>query len=387
MPPSISIVVIDSDVDSLENIVKYVNKLGSKVIIEGTAANFERGYELVHKKRPMVVIMEIKTGELDACIDNIQMVLSRFPHLSIFALCDDRSADTILKVMRAGAVEYLLKPASEVDLTSALQKIGRLWITKTEEGAEQGHIYAFYSPKGGVGVTTLAVNTATSIHNLTKKPTIVVDLDLIAGDVTTFLNMNPSYSISDVTMNTSRLDASFLQGVIARHESGIHVLAEPKRIEEGVSLASEDLVKVLSLLKTMFSYIIIDTETGLNNKTMTALKMADTIVLTTVLSLPGIKNIQRYMSYFENLNLKPKIMLVINRYLNKGEIKLEDAVKILKQAVKWSFPNKYEDAMKCLNKGVPLNAGIPKSELNESVKDFAKLLISKKQEGVKYANK
>jgi pilus assembly protein CpaE len=387
MPPSISIVVIDSDVDSLENIVKYVNKLGSKVIIEGTAANFERGYELVHKKRPMVVIMEIKTGELDACIDNIQMVLSRFPHLSIFALCDDRSADTILKVMRAGAVEYLLKPASEVDLTSALQKIGRLWITKTEEGAEQGHIYAFYSPKGGVGVTTLAVNTATSIHNLTKKPTIVVDLDLIAGDVTTFLNMNPSYSISDVTMNTSRLDASFLQGVIARHESGIHVLAEPKRIEEGVSLASEDLVKVLSLLKTMFSYIIIDTETGLNNKTMTALKMADTIVLTTVLSLPGIKNIQRYMSYFENLNLKPKIMLVINRYLNKGEIKLEDAVKILKQAVKWSFPNKYEDAMKCLNKGVPLNEGIPKSELNESVKDFAKLLISKKQEGVKYANK
>ena len=378
MPPSISIVVIDSDVDSLGSIVKHINKLGTKVLIEGTAVNFERGYELVHKKRPVVVIMEIKTGELDVCSDRIQMMLSRFPQLSIFAVCDDRSADTILKVMRAGAVEYLLKPVSEMDITSALQKIGRLWLAKTVEEAEQGHIYTFYSPKGGVGVTTLAVNTATSIHNLTKKPTIVVDLDLIAGDVTTFLNMSPSYSISDVTMNTSRLDASFLQGVITRHESGIHVLAEPKRIEEGVSLASEDLVKVLSLLKTMFSYIIIDTETGLNNKTMTALKMADSIVLTTVLSLPGIKNIQRYMNYFENMNLQPKIMLVVNRYLSKGEIKLEDATRILKQSIKWSFPNNHEDAMKCLNKGVPLNTGTPKSELNDSVKEFAKLLISKK---------
>jgi pilus assembly protein CpaE len=367
--------------------VKYINKLGTKVLIEGTAASFERGYELVHKKRPMVVIMEIKTGDLDACVDRIEMVLNRFPQLSIFAVCEDRSADTILKVMRAGAVEYLLKPVSEVDMTSALQKIGRLWISKTAEETEQGQIYAFYSPKGGVGVTTLAVNTATSIHNLTKKPTIIVDLDLIAGDVTTFLNMSPSYSISDVTLNTSRLDASFLQGVIARHESGIHVLAEPKRVEEGVALANEDLVKVLSLLKTMYSYIIIDTETGLNNKTMTALKMADTIVLATVLSLPGIKNTQRYMTFFENMNLLPKIMLVINRYLNRGEIKVEDATRILNQSIKWNFPNRYDDAMHCLNKGVPLNTGTPKSELNDSVRDFAKLLISKKQEGVKHGNK
>jgi pilus assembly protein CpaE len=147
------------------------------------------------------------------------------------------------------------------------------------------------------------------------------------------------------------------------------------------------VVKVLSLLKTMFSYIIIDTEKSLNNITMTALKMADTVVLISVLSLPGIKNIQKYMSYFEHMNLQSKIMLVLNRYLNKGEIKLEDANKILKQAIKWSFPNNYDDAMKCLNKGVPLNIGTPKSELNESVNEFAKLLISKKQEGVKYGNK
>jgi len=378
MAQSISIVVIDSDVDSLGNIVKYIKNLGRQVVIDGAAANFESGFELIHKMKPMVVILEIKSEELEGYIEKIQIVLTRFPQVSIFAVCNDRSTDTILKVMRAGAVEYLLKPVNEVDLISAIQKFGRLWITKPAQEEEQGRVYAFYSPKGGVGVTTLAVNLATHIHEITKKPTILVDLDLIAGDVTTFLNMNPSYSISDVTTNTSRLDASFLQGVIARHESGIAVLAEPKRIEEGIALASEDLVKVLSLLRSMFSYIIIDTETGLNNKTMTALKMSDVIVLTCVLSLPGIKNIQRYLSYFEKMGLKHKIMLVVNRDLKKGEIKLDDAARILNQSIRWSFPNKYEDAMQCLNKGVPLNTWAPKSELNESFKEFANLLVSKK---------
>src|SRR3990172_8271257 len=102
MPPSISVVVIDSDVDSLGNIVKYIKALGHQVSLEGTAANFESGFELIHKKRPMVVIMEIITEELDTAIERIQMVLGRFPQLSIFAVCNDKSSDAILKVMRAG---------------------------------------------------------------------------------------------------------------------------------------------------------------------------------------------------------------------------------------------------------------------------------------------
>jgi pilus assembly protein CpaE len=280
--------------------------------------------------------------------------------------------------MRAGAVEYLLKPISEVDLTSALQKIGRLWLSKTVPEGEQGHIYAFYSPKGGVGATTLAINFAESIYRISKKPTVLVDLDLIAGDVSTYLNMNTTYSITDVTTNVTRLDASLLKGIVARHDSGIYILSEPKKIEEGVALSSEDLFKVLNLLRSMFSYVIIDTETGLNNKTLTALKMADTIVYPLILSLPGIKNTQRYLSYFDMMELRNKIMLVVNRHIKKSEIKVDDAERILKKNIAWSFPNDYEASMMCLNKGVPLSAGAPKSQLHESVNDFVRAQVRKK---------
>jgi pilus assembly protein CpaE len=378
MAASISVVVIDSDTDSLGTIVKCIKSLGDHANVVGTATNFESGFEQTHKKRPMVVIMEIKPEEVDIYIERIHMILSRFPQVSIFAECSDRSAETILKVMRAGAVEYLLKPVSEVDLTAALQKIGRLWITKGAPEGEQGYLYAFYSPKGGVGATTLAINFAESIYRISKKPTVLVDLDLIAGDVSTYLNMNTTYSITDVTTNVTRLDASLLKGIVARHDSGIYILSEPKKIEEGVALSSEDLFKVLNLLRAMFSYVIIDTETGLNNKTLTALKMADTIVYPLILSLPGIKNTQRYLSYFDMMELRNKIMLVVNRHIKKSEIKVDDAERILKKNIAWSFPNDYEGSMLCLNKGVTLSVGAPKSQLHESVNDFVRAQVRKK---------
>lgn len=377
MTQGISVVIIDSDIDSINNIVKYIKNLGDSVTIEGTATTFESGYELVHKKRPMVVIMEV--GEdIIAGLERIEQTLNRFPQVSIFATSADQSSDTILKVMRAGATEYLLRPVAQADLSYALQKIGRLWVTRRVPEEETGRIFTVFSPKGGVGVTTIAVNLATDIYEATKKPTILVDLDLNAGDVTTYLNMKPSYTITDVTVNITRLDKSFLQGVIARHESGIFVLAEPQRVEEGVAISGSEIRKVLGLLKTMFAYIIIDAE-SLYERTTAAIEMSDLILLVFYMSLPSIKNIQRYLKFFEKGGFgKGKVKLIANRYLKKGEIKIEDAEKALNYPVFCTIPNDYDTSMACLNKGVPLYVGAPRSQMNLSIKELAQAVIASK---------
>jgi pilus assembly protein CpaE len=380
MPPSIPIVIISSDVESTSNISKLIGKLGPHASIEGVAVNFNGGYEVIHKKRPLVVILDICKGDLDPCIDAIHKILDRFPRTSIFAVSEDRTSETILKIMRAGATEYLLKPVSEVDLTSALQKLGRLWITKPEAGVEQGQIYTVFSPKGGVGVTTIALNLATNIHTITNKPTLLVDLDLTAGDVTTFLNLKPTYTISDVTTNMSRLDPSFLKGVIQKHDSGINILAEPQNVEEGVSISAEDIKRVLKILKTMFPYVVLDTEPILNNRTLAAIEIADVILLTFVLTLPGIRNMQRYLNYLEKINVKrDKIKLVVNRFLKKGDIKIEEAEKVLKHPIFLSIPNEYNTAIACLNKGVPISTYDTKSKLNVALKELAITLVAKEK--------
>jgi pilus assembly protein CpaE len=374
MPKNISVVIIDSDITSLNNITKFLETLGDNVSVEGTAGTFAKGYELVHKKRPMVVIMEIG-DDVNLAIERMEQIASRFPQVSVFATSADKSSDTILKVMRAGATEYLLRPVSQTDLTFALQKIGRLWLVKpTEE--EAGKIITVFSPKGGAGVTTISINLATNIHDMNGKSTVLVDLDLNAGDVTTFLNMKPSYTISDVTMNISRLDRNFLQGVISKHESGISVLAEPQKIEEGVSISSSEIKKVLSILKSMYKYIIIDAET-ISERTTTAIEMSDMVLLVFFMSLPSIKNMQRHLRYFERIGLgKDKVKLIANRYLKKGDITIQDTEKALNYPIFFTLPNDYDTTMTCLNKGVPISEGAPRSQLNASLKELSKTIIS-----------
>jgi pilus assembly protein CpaE len=381
MAPGISTVIIDRDTDTLSVISKYIKNLGDHASVEGVATDFEGGYELIHRKKPMVVIMEVCSDDMDRSLDRMKMIVNRFPQVSIFAMCEDKSSDTILKVMRAGAAEYLLKPVSEVDLVSSLQKLGRLWITKpSAAAADAGQLLTFFSPKGGVGVTTLAINVAFNLHEATGQPTIIVDLDLEAGDVSTFLNLKPTYTISDVTANMTRLDRNFLQGVITKHESGVYVLAEPQRVEEGVSITGDDMRKVLALLRTMFKHIVIDTEAGLNERTRAVIEMSDLVFLTFVMSLPGIKNMQRYLHYFDRLGIrKDKLNLLVNRYLKKGDINIEDAEKILKHGIFWSIPNDHSTAIAALNKGVPIGEFDKKSKLNQAIKEMTAELSARKR--------
>jgi pilus assembly protein CpaE len=376
MPRNISVVIIDSDVNSINSMIKYIKNLGDSVALEGTATSFDKGFELVYKKRPMVVILEV--GEdIKLAIERIGEISRRFPQVSVFATSADKSSETILKIMRAGATEYLLRPVSSADLADALQKLGRLWLVKASED-EAGRIFTVFSPKGGAGVTTIAINLATNIHAATKGSTIIVDLDLNAGDVTTFLNMKPSYTISDVTTNISRLDKSFLQGVIAKHESGISVLADPQKVEEGVCIVGSEIKKVLSLLKSMFKYIIIDAET-ISERTITAIDMSDMILLVFFMSLPGIKNLQRHLRYFDRMSLgRDRVKLIANRYLKKSEITIEDTEKALNYPIFATIPNDYEAAMTCLNKGVPVDVGAARSQLNLSLKELARSIISNK---------
>lgn len=374
MPQNISVVIIDSDITSLNSISKFIENLGDNVSIEGTAGTFEKGYEIVHKKRPMVVIMEVGDN-ISLAIERIEQISSRFPQVNVFATSADKSSDTILKVMRAGATEFLLRPVSQTDLTFALQKIGRLWLIKPA-AEEAGRIITVFSPKGGAGVTTIAINLATNAYEMNGKSTVLVDLDLNAGDVTTFLNMKPAYTITDVTMNISRLDRNFLQGVISKHESGISVLAEPQKIEEGVSISSSEIKKVLSILKSMYKYIIIDAET-ISERTTMAIEMSDMVLLVFFLSLPSIKNMQRHLRYFERIGLgRDRVKLIANRYLKKGDITIQDAEKALNYPIFFTLPNDYDTAMACLNKGVPISEGAPRSQLNASLKELTKAIIS-----------
>ncbi len=372
MAQSISVAIIDADKASAESVQKEITTINRHVSVAGTAHSLKDGHELIVKTRPTIVLLDVDS-EPDAALGMVEKVLHQYPGTCIFATSSDSSSDNILRTMRAGCTEFLLKPVTQTDLANALQKFGRIAVQRPVRARdERGSVVTVFSPKGGMGTTTVATNLAVCLHQRTKKPVVLVDLDLEAGDAAMFLNVKTKYSISDVTSNIARLDKAFLEGVLAKHSSGIYFLAEPEKVEEAEEITAGQVREVLGILKTMFAYVVIDTGIGYDEINLAAFDSSDAIFMVGMLSLPAIRNLQKALDVFERLGYgKDKVRLIINRYLRKTEISIEDAEKALDYKIFWRVPNSYNDVMASINRGLPLSLLAPHSEISRSFKDLS----------------
>lgn len=372
MPPHVTVVVIDSDDQSRKTIEAVLRQRSDAVKLLGTAFGLSDGLALIRKTSPMVAIIEVK--DIEAGVRNIRDILSEFPHVSIFATASDKTSEAILKVMRAGATEYLLRPVAPADLEDALRKIGRLWISEPAGKAVEGNVLTLYNPMGGVGVTTIAVNLAASLVSDNIK-VVLVDLNRYSGDISSFLDINPLYNLSTVTSNIAKLDASFISSILTKHSSGVLVLAEPKEVYEAISITPEEIRRVLAFLKTMFSYVIVDTGGHIDEHNLSAFEASDKIFFTFVPSLPSLKNTKRYLSTIDKIGFPVgKIKLIVNRHRPKDEISVEDIEKVLNHHVFMSIPNDYESVINSINKGMPLVKLSPHSQVSKGISKLAELV-------------
>lgn len=375
MPPHVSLVIIDSDNTSRDAISSIVQPFADTIRIDGMVDDFSEGLKVIHKTSAKIVILEVT--ELNRGVEEIQYLLTNHPHLSVIVSSFEKNPEWILKLMRAGAVEYLLRPINQDELIQALTKVGRFWFSKPPTDKKQGNIIAVYYPTGGVGVTTVAVNLAAGLASGSDKVALV-DLNLLTGDIATFLDVNPSYTLSSVTNNIARLDANFLMGVMTRHSSGPYVLTEPTELDDAINITPEQVSRLLQFLKGIFDYVVVDCGGQLAGCTMSILENANLILFTSVLSLPAIKTSKRYLAAMERKGIrKDRLKLIVNRYLPKADIQVKDAERVLGYSVFTSLPNDYENIIASINKGVPLVRLLPRAP---ATKAFANLVEQTKKE-------
>lgn len=373
MPPYLSIAIINSNDASRKALETTLNQFGESVKLIGSVADFVEGTRLIQTSNPMVVILEVRDAITSA--EEIRHILSKSPRTSVFVTSADKSSDLILSTMRAGAVEYLLEPVEITDLAEALQKVGRLWLNKpAAASAETGKVISVYNPIGGMGTTTVAVNLAATIADNGGKVALV-DLNLHSGDVSSFLDVNPAYTLSSVTSNVARLDASFLMSVMTKHSSGVYVLTEPLEVDEALDITPEQIVRVLALLKGVFTHVVIDTGGSIVGCNQTVFESSDFILFNTVLSLPSLKNAKRYLAAMEKKGLhKDKVKLVVNRYLSRADIQIADAEKVLDHKVFLTIPNEYRDVISSINKGMPIVSIASRSPVSKAIIRLNELL-------------
>ncbi len=376
MPKLLSIVIIEPDKSMRESIEATLKPFSETISIAGTVDNFSDGIRLIEKSSPNVVILEVH--DIQQGIQEVQLITSKFPRTSVIVSSAEKNSDWILSLMRAGAVEYMLRPITQEELKQALQKVGRFIFSKPAEEVLTGKIISAYYPTGGMGTTTVAVNLAASLA-LEGTKVALVDLNLFSGDISTFLDVNPTYTLSSVTSNIDRLDANFLMSVMTRHSSGPFVLTEPLEVDDAISITPEQVQRTLKFLKGIFNYVVVDCGGQLEGCNMAVFENSDLILFTTALSLPALRNTKRYLTALERKGFhRDRVKLVVNRFLQKADIQIKDAEKVLGVTVFQIIPNDYMEVVTSINKGIPVVTMSPRSAVSKAILNLAELVKQSK---------
>ena len=368
----LQMVVIDSDSNSRNNVVKFVEELGFIELI-GDFDNMLTAYDVIMQARPPLVFFDL-TENVDLALDTIEKISSVHKNIIILAASENIDADLVIQAMRAGAREFLTKPVVKDDIHRALKKAKSF--LKQDQDSSEGKIYSVFSNKGGIGKTSMATNLALQLADVTGEKVCLIDLNLQMGDIATFLDINPSFDIAYVITHLSRLDESFLYSSLEKYkDKDVYILADPPDIEQAEEISADDINTLLNFLKTMFGYIIIDTSSNFDVKTLTCLDVSDYIFLVLMVNLPSIRNCQKCLSLFKRLEYdEEKIKLVVNRYIEDDEISVDDVEEALNHSIYWKIPNNYFSIMSSINKGIPVTELEEDSEITRNFIRFAEKL-------------
>src|SRR5574344_1205263 len=349
----INAIIIDSEENSRGLFKKYLEKLDF-INFEAEFSDLIEAHHYILQHKPQLIIVDI-TDNTEIALDMISKILIGNKACKIIVTSYEINTNIIIKAMRAGAREFLPKPVIEREFDEAVTKLSNSILGNNLENTNC-KIISVFSNKGGIGKTSIAVNTALEIAKLTKEKVAIIDLNLQLGDVATFMDLNSTFDISYVVNNLSRIDETFLLSTLEKYKTtNLYVLADPPHVEQAEEISPEDINELLSVMRKTFSYIIIDTSSNIDAKTIAALDSSDLILLTMVVSLPSVRNAQRSLELFEKLGYDDsKVKLMVNRYLENEEIKIDEVESVLNRKVYMKIPNNYYTLINSINRGIPV---------------------------------
>ena len=285
----------------------------------------------------------------------------------VVVVSQSRNPESVLESMRAGASDYLAYPVDPEEIAGAVRRIAE----QEEGGAGRGRIVAVFSLKGGQGTTSLAANLADHIHSLTRETCLLADLNLYMGHVCVGLDLPCAYTPFDLVSDLDRADDNLLFSSLVRHERGFHVLGISDLIADASEITGDELNAMLRLLRQHLPYTVLDLPHDLSERALAGLDAADRILLVVQQDVPSLKSAQLALRVFSDLDYETdRIGVVVNRYVERNGIELEDIESSLKRPVITTVSNDYRTMATVFNRGQTVDSAERRSRLNE---DFARL--------------
>jgi pilus assembly protein CpaE len=371
MTQPITVVVLSTGLDNFKEIRASLSAEDRVQLLAG-GNDVEQLHQEIIRLKPMAAIISLGANS-EQGISLIKRLCLESPKTALISAAQNATPDLLLQSLRAGAREFLQLPIKADELKTVLDRVAEFCAGQVEAPKRKGRMVAVFSSKGGCGTSFIATNLAAS----TGARTVLVDLNLQAGDLPLFLGVDPKYSFADMAENRMRLDDALINSFTTPYSSNLSLLAAPKEADLADEIEPEHVFEVLRRLRESYEYVVLDPQHTFDSITLAALDQADEIVLVLTLDIPAIRSTQRALEIFDRLGYpRKKIRIVVNRWSKQIDLDLRHVEKFLGEPVIGFVPSDYQTAVTSINLGRPLVQSEPNSKIALEIKRIAQTIAT-----------
>jgi pilus assembly protein CpaE len=393
MADTIKVLIVDDIPETRDHLAKLLSFEGDIEVV-GLAASGAEAIERAEALHPDVVLMDINMPDMDGITATEQLV-SRTPMSAVIMMSVQGEPDYLRRSMLAGAREFLVKPFSSDELTASIRQVyarEREKLTRmtqvaavaagasngTAAAGEPGRVVSVFSPKGGIGRTTIAVNLAVAAANDLGKKVVLVDGSFQFGDVGVLLNLNPkNKSIAEVAADLEgTLEPDSIEPFVVNHSAGIRVLLAPPSPEMADLVTPPGFRHALEVLRSYNDLVVVDCSAWFSDVTLAALDVADIVLTVLTLEITAIKNLRLFLEVAGQLGYeKGKMMLVLNRADAALGIRIADVEQSIGRRVDHQIVSDGRSAVFAVNRGVPFYLSNRDAQVSQDILRLAKAVV------------
>ncbi|MFN4259054.1 MAG: AAA family ATPase [Gemmataceae bacterium] len=363
------IVIVDPYPTSRETL-KSILQGTDWVLVVAECGRYDAALETLTQTQPDGVIINLDDNP-PLAFQLIKQSLPHLPKLAVIALAS--RPELLVQAHRHGAKALLDYPPQLEDLSAALKNLST---GRSLNRPIRANTIAILSARGGVGSTTIAVNLGCVLAANTDHQVTLVDLDLLQGSADVALDVLPEYCLSDLIVHIDQLDLHLLLGVLTKHDSGLHLLARPRQMQEITELTPEQARRMFMLLRIISSHLLFDLSKGWLVTDLTAMDLADHILLVLKPNIVSIRNAALIIASLAAEKLDDKIRIIVNQVggTEDEEISVSKIEETLGRPVFWFLPYDVKTVSGAWNAGIPLILYAPRSKIHQSIVGLAAAL-------------
>lgn len=388
MPTTVSlrVLIVDHDAATAARIQEQLETQDDLTIVGAVSGGLE-AVQRAADCQPQIALVSMQLADMDG-VHATWLLAARQPQLSVIILADDLRPEDMERVLLAGAQGYAAKsPQAIRDLPDLIRSVWeralerRTVLSHLPAGAaptvpsHRGRRVAVFCPKGGQGKTSVAVNLAVYLRTCTRQEVALVDADLRFGDTNVLLDLPYERSIIDLLPHIDALDSDLLRQVFVKHSSGIQVLVRPERPELAETITAAHWTQILSILPSMFDFVVIDCEVSYDERLLSVLDQADAILLVLTPNLSVVRNTRHFLQLAQTLGYqRDKIAFVLNRANSNVGLGASDVEWVLGPGRYFRIDSAGQLLTASFNLGQPAVLTHPRSAFSRSIRDLAEYL-------------